>query len=72
MEVFSPKDRPSRILYAPNRPDAPQYIFDIGNARKDLGYKPRYNYIDYLKDFRKEMEQQRFRLLWGTESNVSL
>ena len=72
VEVFSPKDRPSRILYAPNRPDAPQYIFDIGNARKDLGYKPRYNYIDYLKDFRKEMEQQRFRLLWGTESNVSL
>ena len=72
VEVFSPKDRPSRILYAPDKPDAAQYIFDIINAQKDLGYKPQYLYMDYLKDFKKEMELQRFRLLWGPENNVTL
>ncbi|MBQ9411037.1 MAG: NAD(P)-dependent oxidoreductase [Bacteroidales bacterium] len=72
IEVFSPRDNPSRLLYSPEKPDAAQYIFDISNARKDLGYQPKYLYMDYLKDFKREMEQQRFRLLWGPEITVTL
>lgn len=66
-EVFSPKDHPSRVLYAPEKPDAPQYIFDISKGRKYLGYSPSYSYLDYLRDFRKEMEANRFEALWGPE-----
>lgn len=68
VEVFSPADHPSRILYAPEKPGAAQYIFDISHARQDLGYAPRYGYLDYLRDFKKEMELQRFRALWGPET----
>ena len=30
-----------------------------------LGYIPKYNYEAYLLDFKKEMETETFRLLWG-------
>ena len=33
---------------------------DISNAQSELGYEPQYNYIDYLKDFKKEMEIKKF------------
>ena len=71
VEVFSPKDHPSPILYAPDKPDAPQYIFDITKGRTLLGYCPQYGYLDYLKDFKAEMEAQRFAALWGKE-DISL
>lgn len=60
VEVFSPKDKKSKIIKNPNKPNAPQYIMDIQPARKELGYEPKYNYIDMLKDFKKEMEEKRF------------
>lgn len=66
VEVFSPKDHPSAILYEPHHPDAPEYIFDISKTRR-LGYEPRYGYLDYLKDFKEEMQRQRFARLWGQE-----
>lgn len=59
VEVFSPKDKKSKIIKNPNKPNAPQYIMDIQPARKELGYEPKYNYIDMLKDFKKEMEEKR-------------
>ena len=67
VEVFSPKDHPSPILYEPSRPDAPEYIFDVSKTRSLLGYEPQYSYRDYLLDFKREMEAQRFALLWGKE-----
>lgn len=68
VEVFSPSGAKSRILYEPDKPDAPQYIFDISKGRKYLGYEPAYGYMDYLRDFKKEMEEQRFAALWGKEN----
>lgn len=68
VQVFSPKDRPSRILYNPDKPDAAEYIFDISNGVKYLGYQPRYTYLAYLEDFKEEMQRQRFAALWGTET----
>lgn len=67
VEVFSPKDHPSPILYEPERPDAPEYIFDVSKTCRELGYVPRYGYLDYLRDFQREMEAQRFAPLWGKE-----
>ena len=40
----------------PDKPNAPQYIMDITPAREELGYMPRYNYLDMLRDFKKEMQ----------------
>jgi UDP-glucose 4-epimerase len=33
---------------------------DISNAKKELGYEPDFYYIDYLKDYKKEMELKKF------------
>lgn len=70
VKVFSPKDKPSPISYDPSRPDAVEYIFDISKTCKNLGYIPKYNYIDYLEDFKKELEEETFSRLWGTNLDV--
>lgn len=67
VEVFSPKNSPSIITYAPDKPDAQEYIFDISKVRKNLGYTPQYTYVEYLQDFKQEMERQTFSILWGTD-----
>jgi UDP-glucose 4-epimerase len=60
IEVFSPKDKKSKIISCPDKPNSREFIMDIMNAREELGYDPQYYYIDYLKDFKKEMELNRF------------
>lgn len=57
IEVFSKKNNRSKIIYLNDKPNARQFIMDISNARKDLGYEPMYSYLDYLKDFKIEMEK---------------
>lgn len=39
---------------------------DVSKTITQLGYKPQYGYIAYLKDFKEEMEPQRFKKLWGS------
>lgn len=65
VEVFSPEGNPSIITFDPSMPDTTEYIFDISKTIKNLGYEPKYDYEAYLKDFKKEMELDRFELLWG-------
>lgn len=55
------------ISYDSNKLDSPQYILDISKTCRELGYLPRYDYMAYLEDFKKEMETNRFKLLWGEE-----
>jgi UDP-glucose 4-epimerase len=61
IEVFSPENKKSRIIPCPEKPNSREFIMDISNAKIDLGYEPEYYYLDYLKDFKKEMEINRFR-----------
>lgn len=65
IEVFSPKEKKSKIIHLPEKPDSRNFIMDITNAREELGYEPEYYYLDYLKDFKKEMELNRFKELRG-------
>lgn len=65
IEVFSYSGRESTIIYCNDKPDSRSFIMDIKNAQEDLGYKPQYNYIEYLQDFKKEMELNRFEELWN-------
>lgn len=61
IEVFSPQNNKSKIVYSTDKPNGREYSLDIENAREELGYEPQYGYLDYLKDFKKEMELDRFR-----------
>lgn len=67
VEVFSPKDHRSVISYDPSKPNSTEYIFDVSKTEKYLGYRMQYDYIKYLKDFKMEMETQRFSKLWGKD-----
>lgn len=55
IEVFSDENNKSKFVFRPDKPNAPQYIMDIETAVRDLGYKPQYDYIHMLKDFKHEM-----------------
>lgn len=67
VKVFSPKNKVSPIYYDASKPDTTEYIFDISKTRENLGYTPKYDYESYLLDFKKEMEEERFALLWGVK-----
>lgn len=60
IEVFSPSDKKSKIIECPEKKDCDDFVMDIENAKEDLGYIPQYDYISYLKDYKKEMELNRF------------
>lgn len=69
VKVFSAKDHVSPIHFDADKPDTTEYIFDISKTIQNLGYTPKYDYESYLLDFKKEMEEERFALLWGKNEN---
>ena len=69
VEVFSPKDNPSKITYVPDKPDPLENAFDASKTFKDLNWKPKYLYLDQLRDFKHEMETEPFAQLWGTKDD---
>lgn len=54
--VFNPLGKKSEIVYCPEKPNAPEYIMDITNAKEELGYEPEWPYERWLADFKKMME----------------
>lgn len=66
VDVFSPTNHQSSIIERPEKSDTASYIMDVSKTVNDLGYEPRYDYISYLLDMKKEMETEPFRDLWGT------
>ncbi len=58
LKVFG--NNKSKLIYKPEKTNAPQYIMDITPAIVDLNYAPKYNYITMLEDMKKEMELDRF------------
>ncbi len=69
VEVFSPLGHRSAISYDLDKPDTTEYIFDISKTKQNLGYVPQYGYLEYLLDFKDEMEKETFALLWGTNQD---
>lgn len=66
VEVFSPENNKSVITYDSTKPDTLQSMLDMSKTQRELGYEPQYSYIDMLKDFKKEMEEEPFAKLWNT------
>lgn len=60
ISVFSPKDHPSPIVYMPEKPCGGGFLMDVENAKKELGYEPKYDVVALFQDYRKEMEINRF------------
>lgn len=56
VEVFDEKKK-CTISFEPSKPNAPQYIMDISEARIDFGYEPQFSYLDMLKDMKRERER---------------
>ena len=71
INVFSSPNSRSNIIYKPEKPNARQFIHDISKAKKELGYEPKYNYIDLLKDFKLNMQNNPYKLLWGEEKDYN-
>ena len=69
VEVFSPKDKPSRIIECPEKRSAQQFVLDITKTCDELGYRPADTWKTYLESFKKDMEAQPFAKLWGREED---
>ena len=67
IEVFSPKDNPSKIVYRPEKKNSGGFMLDITNAKEELGYEPKYGIKELLEDYKKEMEINRFAELRGVK-----
>ncbi len=63
IETFSPSDNPSRIIYRPDMPNSGGFLMDITNAKKELGYAPKYTVKMLFEDFKHEMQLDRFKEL---------
>ena len=72
VEVFSPKENPSEIIYVSDKPDPLENAFDATKTFRELNWKPQYSYIDQLKDFKKEMELNPYEKLWGKPEDYHL
>lgn len=72
IEVFSPKDNPSPVTYCPEKPSNLQNAFDMTKTFADFpSYRPKYSYIDQLRDFKKEMEEEPMAQLWGRKEDYT-
>lgn len=58
IKVFCDKNK-SKIIYRPDKPNAPQYIMNIEDATNELGYIPDYDYISMLEDMKKYFDGEK-------------
>lgn len=65
VEIFSPKDNPSKIVYCPEKENSGGFSLDITNAKEELGYEPKYGIRELLEDYKEEMNVNRFAELRG-------
>lgn len=68
IEVFT-QDIKSEKVYCPEKPNALFNHLDISKTITELNYSPQYSYIDWLRDFEIEEEQNRFVKLWGNKED---
>lgn len=69
IDVFSPKTHKSQVIYCPDKKSAQQFLLDYSKTSNELGYTPKQKWRDYLIDFKREMDLQRFAKLWGRETD---
>jgi UDP-glucose 4-epimerase len=60
IDVFSPKEHKSTIVYRPDKVAGGGFLMDVENAKKELGYAPKYTCKLLFEDYKKEMVINRF------------
>lgn len=60
IQVFSPKDCPSEIVYCPEKPCGGGFLMDVENAKEELGYNPKYDVVALFENYKEEMGVNRF------------
>ncbi len=68
IDVFSPNPKGTKIIEVPMKDSFTSFVMDINNAKEELGYEPKYTYIDYLMDYKKEQNLKRFDSLFVRKS----
>lgn len=63
IDVFSPKEQPSEIIYCPEKKSSGGFLMDITNAKIELGYEPLYSCRKLFEDYKYEMGIDRFKEL---------
>jgi UDP-glucose 4-epimerase len=64
IKVFSSKEKPSKIVYIPEKPNSVDpCVYDISKAKRELGWEPKYSFVDILIDYKKEMESGKWDFL---------
>ena len=66
IEVFSPKDHPSEVIYRPEKKAGGGFLMDVSNAKEELGYEPQYNVKRLFEADGEEMRVMRFKGLRRT------
>lgn len=70
VKVFCPPDKPSEVVYRPEKPSQIGYLYDISRTKSDLGYVPRFSYLDALRDMKMEMQGRRLVDLQGADLTI--
>lgn len=60
IDVFSPADKHSKIIYRPEKISSGGFLMDVENAKRELGYEPKYNCKKLFESYKEEMEMHRF------------
>lgn len=63
IKVFSNSNNISQIVYKSEKPSQTSYLYDISKTKKDLGYEPKYSYLEMLEDMKKEMSNPMFEII---------
>jgi len=63
IDVFSPQNNPSKIIYNPDKPNGGGFLMDVSNAKQELGYEPVYTCKMLFEDYKEEMKLNRFKEL---------
>lgn len=71
IEIFSPNGNKSKKIYKPEMPNPLMAKFDISKTEKELGFEQKYSYVDSLIDFKKDMQEEPFALLWGVKEDYT-
>lgn len=69
VDVFCPQNAKSPISYCPEKKNSTQFVLDIQKTVFELGYQPKYSWLDYLIKFKEEMDTQPFAKIWGKEED---
>jgi len=64
IKVFWNTDTKPVIIEMPEKPHLmDSFLYDNSKAKKELDWNPQYNFEDMLKDYKKEMENEKFKYL---------